>query len=489
MTSRPGTAAPSPDADSPTAASVVGGAGWLGAGAGIVKGSQTIVLLALAALLEPSAIGVIAVGSLVLNVTSAVTDLGSSTALVHWRGDAERAARTALTVAVGLSFVITGVVWMAAPWISAQLQTGDSGTGVIRGLMLCLPFTAVAGVSKELLRRDLDFRRRVVPDIVGALAGSALSLGMAATGYGVSSLVAGQLLQAALVMVLCWQMRPVVLPGWRSDDFTGLLAYGGGLAGGNMLTLLMLNVDYLIVAHQLGATDVGVYSMAFRLAYTPYLLIGMVIVGAAFAHLCRLTGPALGTAAGDTAVVVLRLVTPMYVGMLVLAPSLELLGHQWAPGVPALRWLAVYGLLLTVVHVCEIALNAAGRTRDSFLLHAAHLALLTGLLLLWIDGGVTMAGVAQASAAGITLVLAVGLVARRIPGAVVGRLLRDLLPFALGAALLAAVVLVLHWVWPSSDVSLVGLLAVGSAALAAYVLPLALLDRDSLRLSALRGTR
>jgi O-antigen/teichoic acid export membrane protein len=180
--------------------SAVSGAGWLGAGAVVVKTSQTLVLLLLAALLAPEAIGVIAIGALVLNVTAAFTDLGTSVALVHWRGDAERAARSALTLALALALAMTATLWVAAPFLAEILNAGDLGVDVIRGMVLCLPFTAVGTVSQELLRRALEFRRRVLPDIAGSLAGAALTVGLTVHGHGAMSLVYGQLLQAVLTM-------------------------------------------------------------------------------------------------------------------------------------------------------------------------------------------------------------------------------------------------------------------------------------------------
>ncbi|NYJ00108.1 O-antigen/teichoic acid export membrane protein [Nocardioides thalensis] len=459
----------------PVTGSLVRGAGWLGAGAAIVKSAQTAVLLLLAAMLAPSAIGVLAVGALVLNVTGVITDLGSSTALVHWRGDAERAARSALTVALGLAVTITAAVWLLAPGMSHVLNTGDLGTDVIRGLILCLPFTAVSGVSQELLRRSLAFRRRVLPDMVGAVAGAVLSVSLAATGHGAFSLVYGQLMQVSLVMVLLWCMRAPVRPGWSRDDIAGLVRYGGHLAAANLLTLLMLNVDYLVVAHELGASALGAYSMAFRLAYMPYLLIGIVIGGAAFAHLCRLAGRDLARAVVDSAVVLHTLVLPLYAGIVLLAPHLGLLGEQWEPAVPALRWLALYGMTLSALHLCLVTLNAVDRTRDTFLLNAVHLVVLVGLLVAVVNDGITMVAVGQAAAAAVTLVAALAVVGRRVPGIEWGALLGRLAPAGFGVFLMAGVAVVPQVVWPDTRTSLSGLLLVGSAAAAAYAVPVVLL--------------
>lgn len=456
---------------------VTSGAGWLGVGAGIVKASQTVVLLLLAALLTPSDIGVLAIGALVLNVTSALTDLGASTALVHWRGDAERAARSALTLALGLATVITAAVWLLAPGLADVLNAGSLGTDIVRGLILCLPLYALAGVSQELLRRELAFKRRVLPDIAGAVVGSVLSVTLAFLGHGAYSLVIGQLVQAAIVALLCWAMRPPVRPGWSRSDVVGLVAYGGHLAGANILTLLMLNVDYLIVAHELGSFSLGVYSMAFRLAYMPYLLVGVVLAGAAFAHLCRLTGPDVGRAAIDATVTLTVLVVPLYAGIALLAPQLELLGTQWQDGVPPLRWLALYGLVLSFLHLALVTLNAVGRTRDAFWLNALHLVVLAGLLVAFVGRGVEVVAVVQLVSVLVTLAATVLVLVRRVEGIEWGRWLRQSVPVLAGAALMAVVVLGGEALLPWTRVSYPGLALVGGTAALAYAAVVVRLDR------------
>lgn len=450
---------------------IVRGAGWLGLGAGVAKASQTLVLLILAALLAPSAIGVLAVGALVLNVCAAVTDLGTSVALVRWRGDAERAARTALTLALAVSLALTGAAWLAAPALAEALNAGDLGVDVIRGLIWCLPLYAVAGVSHELLRRDLLFKRRVLPDIVGALVGSALSVALAVAGHGAMSLVVGQIVQAAIVAALGWWVRPPVWPGWRREDAAGLLSYGIHMAGANVMTLLMLNVDYLVVAHLLGSTALGVYSMAFRIAYMPYVLVAFVIGGAVLAHLSRRRGAEIARAVTDAGVVMATVMLPLYVGLLVLAPQLELLGPQWAAGVAPLRWLAAYGLALSAVHLCSVTLNAIGHPRDAFLLTTLHLAMLTALLLVLTSGGVERAAIAQAVAVAATLLAAVPVLSRRVDGLSWRPVARRLGPVLAGTAALATTGLAAQWLLPWTNVSVVGLVLVGTACLAAYLLP------------------
>lgn len=477
----PEVAPPSPDAGpedpSPSAAAGVPGAGWLAVGAIASKGAQTIVLLAFAAALEPSAFGIVSLGAVLLNATAVVADLGTSTALVHFRGDAERAARTALTIALTTSLGLVLAVWIAAPQLAGFLQIGDLGTTVFRGIVLCLPLAAVAGVSAELLRRALLFRRRVLPDIIGNSIGAAATIAALAWGQGALSLVYGQVTQAVVVLLLFWLLRAPVRPGWSGADASGLVTYGAGIAGSGLLTLAMLNVDYVMVANRLGAEQVGIYSMAFRVAYMPYLLIAMVIGGAVFAHLCRLRGAAVWGATVDAAVVLHAWVVPAYVGVLVLAPQLELLGAEWAPAVPALRWLAGYGLALSALELLLVALKSVGRTTDLLGLGALHFGVLLLLLLLYVDQGVTAVAMAQCVAGVVTVLIARAIVAARVPGVEWRPLARRLLPVAAGAVAMAGVAIAVDRVLPWGPVSPARLLVVGVLGLAAYAVTLVLLHR------------
>ncbi len=472
--------APAPAPRAPAATTVVTGAAWLATGAVVSKAAQTVVLLAFAAVLAPDAFGVITLGAVALNVTTVIADLGTGTALVHFRGEAERAARTAVTIALTTSLGLVLVVWTVAPWLSRQLQAGDVGTDVLRGVVLCVPLAAVSGVSGELLRRAFDFRRRVIPDIGGNAVGAAVTIAALAAGEGAYSLVYGQLTQAVLVLLLYGWMRPPVRPGWSRSDAAVLVSYGAGLAGSGLLTLVMLNVGYVFVANRLGVHEVGIYSMAFRIAYMPYLLIAMVIGGAVLAHLCRMRGATVGRAAIDAAVRVQALVVPAYVGVIVFAPQLALLGEQWAPAVPALRWLAGYGLLLSGLELLLVTLKSVGRTSDVLGLSALHLFVVVVLLLLYVDRGVTAAAMAQFVAGVVTLIAAGVVVGRRVPGTDWPDLARRLVPVAAGAAALAVVAAALHRLLPWNEVSAIGLVMVGTGSIAAYVATVLALDRADL---------
>jgi O-antigen/teichoic acid export membrane protein len=465
----------------PTAPSVrrtARGAVWLGLSAAVAKAGQTLVMFVLAAVLQPSALGLLAIGWLVVNVVSAFADLGCSSALVYWRGDVERAARSAVTISLGLSLVLAAACWAAAPWLAAALNASDGGVGVIRGLTCVLPCTAVTDITQELLRREFAFARRIVPTVLATLCGIAVTLWLLARGRGIEAMVIGQIVQAVVAMLLSWVVRRPVPLGWRWPDVRGLVRYGAHLAGGSFAQLLLLNVDYIIVAHALGSTPLGEYSLAFRIAYLPFYNVAAVICTAAFPHLCRVRGAALGRAASELVATGLGLVVPIFAALALFAPLLRLLGDDWAAAVPALRWLCGYGVLLSVIALCQNPLNAAGRPRDSLVLRALHVLLLAGVLALLVHRGVTAVAVGQVIAAAVIAGIALAMVGRHVTGMLDRELLRAVLPSLIGAAAMTAVVLPVQLAVPSVGVSVPAHAGLAAAAVAAFALPVWLLDRE-----------
>jgi O-antigen/teichoic acid export membrane protein len=469
---------PSPDARAGRAAR---GAVWLGIGALSVKAAQTALLLVLAALLAPSALGMIAIATMITNVSQVLTDLGTSVALVYVRDDARRAARTSVSVALVMSSLVVAVVWLAAPWIAHTLHTSADAQWVIRGLVCVLPCYGVATASQELVRRDLAFVRRIVPDVAAALTGAAITIYLALQGHGIAGLVAGQIVQGVMTLALAWVVAGgVILPGFRLTDLRRLLSYGSHLTVADLLQLALLNIDYILVARVLGQTELGQYSLAFRLAYLPYLNVAVVISGAAFPYLCRLPRDAVAAALERLVAAAMTLLLPTCAAIALFADQIELLGAKWQPAVAAVRWLALYAALLSVSQFVHVAANSTGRPRITMQLQLLHFLALAAILLLLVRHGVVAVAVGQCLAATIKTGAALTLARRHIPGLSLRRLANDLGPAALGIAVMAVVATSLHRALPTTVVSATGLVFVGALSVAAYLVPVWLLGRAGL---------
>jgi O-antigen/teichoic acid export membrane protein len=128
-------------------------------------------------------------------------------------------------------------------------------------------------VHTNWLVRDLNYRRKLIPDIGSPLIKGVVSIGMAYLGYGVWSLVFGQLAGAIASVVLVW----IVLP-WRPrltldrKMVRGLMKFGASVTAIDILNEITDNIDYVIVGRFFGLVPLSIYTLAYRLP--EMLLIG-----------------------------------------------------------------------------------------------------------------------------------------------------------------------------------------------------------------------
>jgi O-antigen/teichoic acid export membrane protein len=359
----------------------------------------------LAKALAPAEFGILAIAALTYNILSAINELGMADALTYLQDRIDQATRTALSLVLAAGLVLMGLTWIFAPVIASFFHSPDA-TFVIRGFAVCLPFDASAQVPIGRLTRALSFRRRAVTDSVPSVIGGLVTIAVVVAGYPLIGLVAGQIASSVANAVIAFLLGPRCLPGWDSEMARQLVNYGGYLTAANLINLGLLNVDYIIVGHVLGPVALGLYSLAYRICYMPYLAISVVANGAVFPYYCRLpTREAIGQASENTISLINAVIIPWFAGLVLFADHIVLLGSKWAPAAGAVRFLAIYGFFLSLILSALQVLKAAGRTNLVFAGRGLHLAVLTGVLVGTAPAGITVVALDQALvAAGIAVV-------------------------------------------------------------------------------------
>lgn len=337
--------------------------------------------------------GLYAIGFVVLTILLSANELGVSVAVVQHRGRVEGIAPTVMTMAVVSSFTLAVVGYFVAPSV-AELMGAPEATGLVRLLLACVVLDGVASVPNSLMTRLFQQRKRLVIDTSAFVAGTPVTIGLAATGHGAWSLGWGALVGNAVTTVLVLMYSPVrVRPGWDPSVVRGLLSFGLPLAGASLLLLLMMNVDYVIVGHMLGPAQLGLYLLAFNLCSWPITVLTSALRRVALALFARLSerpGGGREDFARALAVVV-GVTVPLCVGLAVLAPAvIELLyGRRWLAAAGALVFLSVLSAFRVAVEVTYDFLAGSGLTRSTVWLHAIWLTALVPALLV----GASVAGI------------------------------------------------------------------------------------------------
>ncbi|MCT2581995.1 oligosaccharide flippase family protein [Actinophytocola gossypii] len=402
-------------------AGAVRGTLWLGLVNLVSKGSQVVVTLTLAAFLTEDGLGAVALAVAVVNIGQVVQAMGVYDVIGRTAGDPDRVAATVLTLSVAAGVALAAVLALAAGPLAALLGSPDAAP-LLRLAALSLPFTAAGGVQMALMHRRLDFRRRMLPDAGSAVLGAALTVVLAAGGTGPVSLVAGLLCTAVAQPLLGAVVGVRPLAGWDAAAAGEALRWIAVVGPAAVVAILLVNVDYLAIGHVLGPAEVGVYSLAFRIAWVPYVVVAVVLAAVAFPVYARLVraDEELPAAVARFTRAALVVCGGLYLVAGLLADHVVLLGSRWAPAAPALVLLCAYGLGLGLLHTWYQALKAAGYARRYLLLEVTHLVTLAGALVVVTRHGVVAVAAAQAVVAWVLVAVAWRALARRglaFPGA------------------------------------------------------------------------
>jgi PST family polysaccharide transporter len=331
----------------------------------------------LARILAPADFGVFAIALAALTVLQSANELGVSVALMRWPGDATGPARTATSIALTSSVVFYLIMFPAVPLLASQLHS-PAATGVVRLLMLAVVLDGVSCIPSVMLNRAFLQRRRTIARAVATLTTITVTVALAAAHHGPWALAWGTLAGNVVVAVLMLALAPVrPRPGFDIDHARALLRVGLPLAGASLLLFAMLNVDYVVIAHVLDSTSLGLYLLAFNVASWPPGLLTLAIR--------QVSIPAFATLSADPARLrewfsrsfglLMGLALPAAAILVVLARPLVqfVYGSTWRPAVVALEFLAVLGAIRIALDFAYDLLVAVGRSRT-----------VLGLQLLWL---------------------------------------------------------------------------------------------------------
>jgi len=382
-----------------------------------------------------------------------VQNAGAAAALVYRRQDVERAAGSAFVFVLCSSVVIFAAAQLLSPVFAAIFHTPEL-TNVLRVMAFLLITRAFGAIPLALLERNIDFRTRSVCELTGALAQAAVSLSLAFSGFGVWSIVFGQIAGSAMQSGLAWAVAPLH-PDPRKAEFgiiRELIRYGRYVSATNIVNIANNTADNVVIGRVLGATALGFYAVAFRLADFPNTVIAH-IVGRVMFPVYSLLQNELGRfrrAFIQNLQRIAVLALPVSVTILICAEPivLGLFGRKWEEAIGPLRILAVYGLVKSFSAPGGEVFKGAGRPELGLTVGILQIAIaVPALIVLVRTHGVEGGALAMLIAIAVCGVVKLGLALRLLEGGII-ELGRALAPSFLCSGVLAAALLVLM---PTTD--------------------------------------
>jgi lipopolysaccharide exporter len=433
-----------PEATRPLHRSGAAGVLWNALTVGASKLVVLVTTVILARLLDPTDFGLLAIGLVAIGYLDFINDFGVSAAVIQRRDESGRSLDVAYWLNLGLGVLLTAVGILIAPFV-ADFFNEPRATDILRVLSLSFVIRSFGSIHEAKLRRDLKFSRRVLPELGKGIVKGAVSITMALTGFGVWSLVWGQLAgtaAAAVLYIVVMPWRPALV--FDAHIARGILGFGSQITMVGLLGGLNKNVDYLVVGRSLGTRALGIYSLAFRM---PQLLIESVVdvTGqVAFPLFARVQSDSRRLREGLRRMLRLTAlgVVPLGLGLaLISEPFVMLLyGERWEDAIPVMQLLALYMLVQSLTKNCGDVFKAMGRPGILNRLAILKLAVTVPALLAAVRHGIVWVAAAQLAAA-FVLTLYRFWLAARVVGAPVRSVAGAVVPACRAGGVMVAVCL------------------------------------------------
>jgi O-antigen/teichoic acid export membrane protein len=332
----------------------------------IKLGSQLVGMILLSRLLPASDFGLISMASVVTGFALLLRDFGATATVIHRQELTPQILDSVYLFNIVISLFLAIVLALLNPlvvWFFSEPRLRE----VLWLLILAFPVGALGLVHQGLLERASNFKHIAFIESFAALLGLASAVGGALLGWGVYSLVTQTLVSAFITTTCFWVSSPWHFGNKATlTDIKGLRNFAGNLVGFNVFNYFARNTDNLLIGHFLGATELGIYAMAYRLMTLPLQIISGVLGRSLFPVLSKMQDdPDRLADAYRRALAAVTLVNaPLLMGFFALRESFVtvVMGVKWMPVADLLMWLLPVALLQSVGTTVGYLYLAMGRT-------------------------------------------------------------------------------------------------------------------------------
>jgi teichuronic acid exporter len=336
-------------------------------------GSQLIsfgVSIVLARLIMPEEFGLIGMIAIFMGLGTALFQGGLTSSLIRTKELTEDDYSTVFFFNLAGSFVIYGVLFLAAPWIS-EFYKQPTLVNITRVYGLTYILSAFGTVQNTILTKELKFKKQAIISLPALVISSSIGLVMAYFNYGVWSLVVSALVNTLVISILLW-----ISSDWYPkrifsvEKFQQHFHYGYKLTLSSILDIIFTNIYQIVIGRYYSPALVGYYTRANSLMMLPVGNVSGALNRVIFPLFSKVQDdiPRFRNAYKQIMQMVLFIITPIIVLMALLAKPLIILlfTDKWIAVVPIFQIICFTGVLYPIHKYNLLVLQVKGRS-DLFL--------------------------------------------------------------------------------------------------------------------------
>jgi O-antigen/teichoic acid export membrane protein len=344
-------------------------------------------VMLLARILTPADFGLMAMAGTAVAVASLFSDLGLSSALIHFPLPSKEVRAALYLLNIGLGLALAAIL-VALAYPIAAFYGHQTLVPLLALLALAFPLNAAGQQFRTLAEKELRFRELAKIEMASMLVAFVVAIGAAIAGKGVFALVAGVLTNAALNSIFASRLPGNEPLRFSSVDFRGsrsFLAYGGHRVGDQVWNALRQQLDVIIASASATPAAVALYAVprnqSLRIANT---IINPIITRVGLPLMARLQEDK--TAIRKIYMKTMRLSAslnfPIYAFLALFPTDIigVLLGAQWSGAARYLQIFALWGLIRSTGNPSGSLIYAVGMVRRAHIWNFLNLAIAAPIL-------------------------------------------------------------------------------------------------------------
>ena len=331
---------------------------------------QFISGIILARLLTPHDYGCIGMLSIFMVLAEAFIDGGFGSALIQKKKPTQADYSTIFFWNVFMSIIMYSVLYVTAPAI-ARFYNIPLLCDVLRMQGLVLFIYAFNIVQRNQLRKKLNFKILSKVTIVTSITSLAITIFLAYHGFGVWSLVANNIVSAAIPAFVFWfyfKWRPIWSFSWQS--FRELFSFGFYMFLTHLVNSFGTKIVHLVIGKVFSTSVLGFYSKAIGTEQLASRSISSVVSQVSYPLYVQIQDDkkALGNMIKRMTMTISFLTFPlMALLMLTATPLFALLySERWLPSVPYFQIICLVGLSECLQAVNTQTIAAIGKSQTMF---------------------------------------------------------------------------------------------------------------------------
>ncbi|HEX4343268.1 MAG TPA: MOP flippase family protein [Verrucomicrobiae bacterium] len=322
----------------------------------------------LARLLAQADFGLMAIVLSVLAFMQVFTDLGVSTAIIHYQDISQDQLSSLywLTVTVGLALMVLLIA--TSSLLSGFVFHQPALQPILMLVSVDFLFHAAGQQVRVMAEKALRFSALSKVELLAALSGCVTAIVWAWYSRTVYALVAGALVNEFVQTLLLWLLAS---QGWRPNfrlrlrEIAQFLKFGGYIMAGDFINSLNRQADILIGGRIFPAATLGSYSLPRNLSLNVSVVINSIVTRVGLPVMAKVQHDRilLKSVYLKTMRMTASINFPIYLALAVFSRETVVIvfGKRWIGSAPLLVFLAVFGMFRSCGNPAGSLLYAVGK--------------------------------------------------------------------------------------------------------------------------------